>query len=90
MDQFQIFLLYDINLILFLMQMNCNWGKKFPHCFLYMTKPLDILKAGLQALWKLTEAQKRKLDADLQTNQSITACDEVSTMTIVLLVPIYL
>ena len=41
-----------------------------------MTKPLDILKAGLQALWKLTETQKRKLEADLKANQSITASDE--------------
>jgi hypothetical protein len=41
-----------------------------------MTKPLNILKAGLQALRKVTETQKRKLKADLQANQSITKSDE--------------
>jgi hypothetical protein len=39
-----------------------------------MMKPLDILKAGLQALWKLTETRKRKLN--LWENQDTTESDE--------------
>jgi hypothetical protein len=41
-----------------------------------MTKPLDILKVGLLALRKIMESRKRKLEANLQANQSISESDE--------------
>ena len=41
-----------------------------------MTKPIDMLKKGLKALRKQNEAQKSKIQADLDVQKSIMESDE--------------
>jgi hypothetical protein len=68
-------LLYDVDFDFIFDANELHLGKEVTALLPPSTKPLNILKAGLQAFWRLTETRKGNLRL-ISANQSITESDE--------------